>query len=77
MPSVHVWMGLNNPNSVSCTDTNCNGQLKWEDNSDFNYKAFFGSFQVQISIQMINWKLIFELNCITFQFHMLFNLYHY
>ena len=48
IPSVHVWMGLNNPNSVSCTDTLCTGKLKWEDDSDFTYQEFYGSFLVQI-----------------------------
>ncbi len=65
MPSVHVWLGLNNPDSVSCTDTSCNGQLKWEDESDFNYQAFFGSFQVRnIHGTVIKEK---QLNC-TYSF---------
>ena len=35
----HVWLGLNNPNTVACSNLQCQGILKWDDGSDFIYNS--------------------------------------
>ena len=35
--SIDIWIGLTNPNLVSCKDAGCNGQLVWDDGTSYTF----------------------------------------
>lgn len=38
----HYWMGIPNPNGVTCSGASCEGSISWRDGSDYQHISSIG-----------------------------------